>query len=665
MTYCRARILLYSFGNAPVNKRTPTLLLENIIKELETYDVLTFGHNEGVDIKIEPYEGFEEVIKRIPKNWIPNFCLIQAPDYTIVPPDIRYAPFPIVTIPSAGDWDTDICYTKDILKHSDLVIGCGGFDRENFEKLGVNDYIIFNWANIREEDIVPEPSPSFDRPYDILYTLSWRDEATHPERSEWAIKILELSRYCKVFLADNLAYKDYLKMLRSSKLAFCYVRNGYYSGRVIEAGAQGTIPVVPGSDAHNEFSDDEVIKVDKINFFERVLQAINDHKKLDSMQKEIWNKVKMKYESKKRMSLLLLLVSEKLKNNRKQINKKKLISNINITNYKLLQRMGLTLYYCYYRFVKGGYHTTFNPITVLSLAVDKLRKSYEVYPSEINALNLAIGLDSLNNETLNPALLKEAENLLIKITQINTGNFHAYFNLGLIYYKLKKYDDALYSFQYASSIIAKSMIYLDDRIIIRADNYLLAKLVHPKVNNALFKLIIGDKRALEGVIKTYKGVLSFYIGLAHYQTGEIDLSLKFIRMANLFLPDSFLVIIWLLKVLILSSKFEEAYLIASKYIGTYGLNQEYLDDFIKSAILSRNYSFLYSKEVCHISYKKIGWLKEVLDDYEMGSDITPLLEIWRRIELSEQILQLLVLNRGKTTYKKLDGLTELLSNMSQ
>lgn len=538
------KILLLGIGNAPVRFDSASFFFENLLdRRDENLDVITFGYNEGVDIRINPEDDFEKVVKALSPDWRPDCCILQGIDYNLLPRGIEKAPFPVVALPFPGDWDLDLIYTKAIVEAADLVIGAGYFDEENLPVIGAGNVEIFYLGSVREKFIDPKPVKIRDRKYDLFYTATWFNDITHPERSGWAARLVKLSGKHNILIETRIkSYEEYILLLRNSKLAFSHVRQGVFSNRVLEAASQGTVPVVTGRDVQRYFQNGtEIVSVGTENFDECVERYLKDEDLLQKMSERAYKNVTDNFISESRF-LKLLKVIERNLNQEKNIRRRA----VSLGEYESAVRTGEIYFYAYFRTVSGGYFfTDKNTSLFLGLSIDEFRKAVEVNAAPRGLINLAVAMSALlfqhdgNRETVEGA--KEIISLLEGVTASNPSYIMAYFNLGLLHFRLDNLDAALENFLKLIRLMEDEEYEIDPWCLQNRDFDLFNLLLQKPLNEKLLSLMKGELSS-DDIARLYHSSVLFFMSMIYEERGDLYNALDVLMHAHDLYPSNRLVV---------------------------------------------------------------------------------------------------------------------------
>ncbi len=519
------KILLLALGNTPLKYDQNPYFFENLVDSNENGDVeiITFGYNEGLTIRINPQDDFKEVINRLPTGWIPDCCILQAIDNNLLPRGIEKAPFPLVAIPLPGDWDLDLPYTKAIVEAVDLVIGSGYFDEENYPVVGASNVEIFYIGSVMDKFFDPHPQKLKDRPVDIFYTASWLNNLSRTERSQWAAKLATLSSKHNVLIESwNRSYEEYLSMLRNSKLAFSNVRQGVFSNRVFEAASQGTIPVVTGRDVKRYFEDGaEIISVTDEDFVEKVEYYLANETLLQEMSKRVYEKVRRDFESRARFQRLLELIKRR---GCKQTHRP--VSSLGLAERH--NRNGEIYFYSYCRGVIEGFGYWFadkNTSAFLGTSIEEFKKALNLNPSPGVKTNLAVALSAFMFEkdktNINEKEVGEIVSILMDVSSDAPNYVMSYFNMAIFYFRLGRFKDALRAFVEVIRLFEDDTCEFDPWCLQNRDYELYKTLLKKPLNENLLLLLRNEPCALTNLKNLIQFATFYFISLIYEEGGDL------------------------------------------------------------------------------------------------------------------------------------------------
>jgi tetratricopeptide (TPR) repeat protein len=553
----KGKILLLGIGNAPVRYRAIPVIYENFLKVCRgLFEIITFGYNAGVDIHIHPGDKFEKVIEALPDNWVPDLCILPIIDYNLLPRGIESAPFRTVAITSPGDWDFDVIYTKRIVESVDMVIGEGDYDKVGLESIGANAVELFYPNTIMREFFDPNPKKIKDREYDIFYTATWFEDESHSERSNWLLRLISLATKYKILITHHLNFNVYIKMLRNSKLAFSTVRTGVFSGRVLDAAAQGTIPVVTGREITKHFvPGEEIINVNENNFAVLIDQFLKDEETLQKMSDNVYKKAMKKFESKKRFFWLIRFAQEKL-DSKKFVRKK---GGFSVQEKHI--RRGEVYYYAYFRSIRtSDIFVDHRPEKYARLCIEEFEKAVNIKRSARSLTNLAVAKIAFgfccNGDGMVTEEIKEGIRILKDVISSYPSYIIAYYHLGLVYLRTRSYAEAKDIFSQTLNLFEDKENEIDIWCLQNRDTEYFNKIIWVPLNRELLLYHNkGEKRkAMENIRNLYRSAILYYLSLLEE---DIFKKLEFLAQSYILHPNSGLISHELAKVLSLLGYREE------------------------------------------------------------------------------------------------------------
>ena len=539
------KVLLLGLGNADARVTAVSVFFENYLHPIpEGYEVFTFGYNEGVDILIGPEDPFEKVIELLPPGWCPDCCILPLVDWYLLPRGIERAPCPVFALPTPGDWDLDVLYTRAIVEASDVTIGAGHFDEENFPFVGANKLDSFYIGLAIVKDFIErKPKKIIDRKYDIFFTATWFDDLTAPQRSKCLAKLTELCDKYKLIIAPKGSYSDYMKLLGESRIAFSTARDDVFSNRVIEAAAQGTISIATGRDIKRFFKDgEEFISVDENNIIERVEFFLNNPTLLQEMSDRVYAKVVKEFEARSRFLQLLEIV-------KKNINSRDIRSvRANaLSEYDKCIRAGEVYFYAYFRTVAGA-HFFKNRETkkYFHLIVDSFSRAITIKPTPRAKTSFAVALSSFmflkGKNNIAKEEIHHVTSLLKEVISHNPGYVTAFFNLGLLYFRNEDYENALDAFSKVNKLLTDGSGKLDPWCLHNRDYGLFNLVLRLPLNRHLLLLLKKAPHAESNFNNLYQFAALFFISLIHEEQRDLFSSLDALRKANKLYPSNGIVV---------------------------------------------------------------------------------------------------------------------------
>lgn len=518
------KVLVLGFGNATGRFNPPSTHCENFIsRNMEEYEIITFGYNEGVDIVIHLEDDFKTVLERLPHGWMPDYCLLWLAEWNLLPRGIEYAPFP--TVAWLPDWDYNIPYTRMYAESVDLIISHGEPDSKAVRAFtGLDNAVAFHAVGVMQEYFAVTPKKIKDRKYDILYT-TWIDDAIQPGRSEWICRLCSLSDRYTVHIDKNLKYPEYIALLRDSKLVLSYSRHGSIAVRVADAGAQGAIVLDPGEEIKQYFTpNEEYIPITEKDFAEQIEWYLKNEKTLQEMSDKFYKKVTENFEARKRFIEMLRFAEKCLKGR-----KSERIFNSYTESDKCMRR-GENYYYACFSGAPGVFFT--NPGSkLLELSAGEFNKALAVKPSPRCLLNLAMVKSAFNflfhkEETLKN---KAAEiiPLFEKIMSLYPSYAMAYFHVGIVHFRVGNHREALHTFIEALRMFRDDRSHIDSWCLQNRDYSLFNSLIRSPLNANMVSLCIGqDENTVKNIRRLYQSVILYLIAILEEENRNIYKGLK-------------------------------------------------------------------------------------------------------------------------------------------
>lgn len=530
------KVLLLALGNAPARLHFESIHCENYLNRTEEgHEIITFGYNEDVDIRIRPEDDFSKVIEGLPQGWNPDCCICWEVDWNLLPKNIDRAPFPLVVIP--WDWDYDVPLSMAIVKSADITIALADFEKEALRKLGGNAELFYP-IGIMDKYMDPAPKKIKDRKYDIFYT-STIDSEGRSDRAKWILKMCSLSGKYNVFFRENLPnFTEYVNTLRDSKLVLSHHRYGSMSGRILEAGAQGAVVLETGTEVIKHFDKDrEYIPVTEEDFIEQVEKYLKDEDVLQDISDRVYQRVTLKYEAKKQFLAMLGFLEEKLKSYEGQKSPR---GSESLTESQRHIRNGEIYYYSYFRCT--SYFLMNTGTKLLELAVEEFRKAVTAERTSRAMTNLAVALISLgfskNRNSMTYETGKEVVSLLEEVISSDPQYIMAAYNLGLFFYRTARLPEAQKTIDIAVSLLNDPDACLDPWCLHNRDFDLFNILMRKPLNNALMSLCRGEEKSADETIRRlYKAVILYLGAIIKKADGLIFEELYNLRAANQVYPD--------------------------------------------------------------------------------------------------------------------------------
>lgn len=550
------KILVLGLGNAPPRFHFASTHCENYLeKHMEGHEIITFGYNEGVDIQISPEDDFTVVIEKLPHNWIPDCCILWEVDWNLLPRGIENSPFPTVAIPF--DWDYDIPLSKACIELTDFTIASGDFEQKALLALTTEDKIKKYYAGgIMEKYFAENPKRIKDRKHDIFYTMGV-SHMEHLDRVKWILRLTNFSDKYKIKIGIHQSdYDGYINVLRDSKLVLSHHRFGSMSGRILDAGAQGTVTIETGTEAAKHFiPNKEFIPVNEENFGEQIDKYLDNEPLLQELSDNIYSKVTKEFESKKRFIQLLDFLQNLFKS-RKSTKK----ASTPVDEKKHTSR-GEIYFYSFFR--TTNYFIRKDSGKLLDLSIDEFKKAASIDPSPITMTNLAIammvyGFSSRRKEKLQDIIQKVIA-ILEQVISSHPSYAMAYFNLGLLHMRMNNYRKALDVFSAALKLFKDKKSHIDPWCLHNRDLDIFNNLLRNSLNSYLLLLCKGSEDSVcEKIRNLYTAVTLSLIALIEEENGNIDKVLEAILEAQKLYPESGLIAVNAARKLCLLGHYEES-----------------------------------------------------------------------------------------------------------
>lgn len=572
------RVLLLGLGNAPPRFHFASIHCENYLKKnTEGHEIITFGYNNGVDIRINTEDDFEKVVEKLPHGWVPDCCILWEVDWNLLPKGIENAPFPTVAIP--WDWDYDVPLSKNCAEFTDLLIAFGNFEQEALQTMTDSKVEKFYSVGIMEKYFSPHPKKIKDRKYDILYTTGISD-TEKLDRSKWILKLCKLSGKYHVNIDEHSPdFDGYIDLLRDSKLVLSHHRYGSMSGRILDAGAQGTVTLETGSEVEKHFvPDKEYIPVNDENIFEQIDKYLGNQELLQEMSDRVYSKVIREYEARRRFVRFLEFLDKTLKN-------RKSLKKVNtFTEYEKHIRRGEIYFYSFFR--ATSYFIVNSGNKLIESSIEEFKKAVHIEPTPQAMTNLAIAqstYDLLNNRK---DFLKDRAqadiDLFKKVVASHPFYVMAYYNLGLFQMRINDYKSARNTFSLAVKLFKDNKCQLDPWCLHNRDFDLFNNLLRKSHNHNLLLFCKGEKvKAIKHIKNLYHAATLFFISLIDENEGAINKALESLLEAHSLYPESGLIAMNAAKRLYLLGYREESLNMYEKAISLLPLQIDLRIEYIK------------------------------------------------------------------------------------
>jgi tetratricopeptide (TPR) repeat protein len=518
------KVLLLGLGDSPIRSRFPSRYCENDrARDQNEYQVLTFGYQKGVDIRINIEDDFSEVLERLPEGWDPDFCLLWNLDWNILPRGIEYSPVP--TIATLLDWDTDIPISRHCMDCVDLIIALSEHEKKSLEAIGAARIGVFFYQGVYQELFKHPPKRIVDRRVDLLVTGLVNDFCD-PTRSKWIMNLCSLSDQFKVQVEPWLpGHKDYLELLGNAKLVLSHHRMGRMSARLLEAGARGSVVVETGAEPRRHFlPDEEYIPVDDANFRSKIEQALKAPDSLQKMADRFRESVIRNYDSANRFVKLLEHIGSSLPQG-KPSGRMTMRSKCDYWD-----QQGGHYYYLFFRNQELRFLLT-GQKELLQLSIDAFSKANFLKPGPRIKTNLAIAKGTYNliyceNENLKERT-REAIDLLQEVIAEYPQYGMAFFNSGLLHLRVGNHEEALKYFQTALRAFEAQDSDIDAWCLQNRDFDLFNQFMRRPLNENLLLLLKGGQESVLSQIRVlYQAFTLYLISLIEGYRGNVEASLN-------------------------------------------------------------------------------------------------------------------------------------------
>ena len=559
------KILVLGLGDVPPRFHFASTHCENYIERyMEGHEIITFGYNKGVDIQMMPEDDFTMVTEKLPHDWAPDCCILWEVDWNLLPRGIENAPFPTVAIPF--DWDYDIPLSRACVELTDFTIASGTTEQNALLALTAEGKIEKCYpGGIMQKYFAKNPKKIKDRNIDIFYTMG-ESHLEHLDRVEWVIRLTHLSDTYRIKIgAHQSNYDDYIEALRDSKLVFSHQRFGSMSGRILDAGAQGTVTIETGVEAKNHFiPNEDFVPVSEENFNEQIKKYLTSEPLLQKVSDNIYSKVTREFESRRRFITLLDYLQDLFKN--RKLRKKTTVTD---SAKRHIQR-GEIYYYSFFR--TNNYFIAKSGSKLLDLSIDEFKKAVSIDPTPNAMTSLAVaimayGFSIYRKENLQD-VIQSVTTILEQVIASHPQYTMAYFNLGLLNMRITNYGKALDFFTVALKLLNDTECRNDPWCLHNRDLEVFNQLVRKHLNENLLLLCSGEKdTALEKIRNLYKAVILYLIATIEEEHGRVDKVLDALQESQNLFPASGVITVNAAKKLFQLGYYEESIKMYEKAIG--------------------------------------------------------------------------------------------------
>ena len=528
-------ILFHGLGNSPVRSRVIANHCENFMGDITDHDILTFGYNDGVDIKIDIGDDCNEIFNKLPQGWVPDFCLFWEIDWNLLPEGMEHAPCPTVALMS--DWDYDIHLSKYYAESFDLVLVIADFEKEALLSIGAKRVEVFDRAWALREFTNNSPKEIKDREYDIVYT-TFINDSTHPDRSRWILELCELSDKYNILVEAHLpGYKDYMNLLDNARLVFSHHRFGSMSGRVMEAGSQGAVVLDTGTSASKMLEQGkDYVSVSIDRFSSQIEALLKDNDALQNISGRIHKRVSEDFEARDRFRTLLKFIRYHLKD---ESSSREFSDTREVEK---LTKRGMIYYYSYFRTSQGPFIVEGGK-KLLLLSVSKFKEAMSLEPSARVNTNLAITKATcgflFNLKEFYDSGVDECIRILKETIATDPAYVMAYFNLAILYLRVGRLSDAHALLNAALKLFQDKQSDLDLWCLHNVDYDLFNDYVRKGLNDNLVLYISGDRdNAINNIRNLYQAFVLYLKAIIEEKNGDVYTSLESLLQSERLSPDS-------------------------------------------------------------------------------------------------------------------------------
>jgi tetratricopeptide (TPR) repeat protein len=196
---------------------------------------LCFNRSNQLDLTIVPGDSWDDVRRRFPESWQPDFILLNLAFHT-VPAGLWRAPLPLIGL--AADWDVQWHSYRAVLPWCDHVLtdspGVAVMRRAGMEHVSP-----MNLAGLPQSFLgLPLDGPVRDIDVLVVGTFS---PAQRRERLAWLGRLASLADRRRILIRRGVPEEDYQELLWRSKIVFNLSGHGECNRRALEAAACGAV----------------------------------------------------------------------------------------------------------------------------------------------------------------------------------------------------------------------------------------------------------------------------------------------------------------------------------------------------------------------------------------------------------------------------------------
>ncbi len=230
--------LRYLFG--PV---TQTFAEQNLHLQRQAGQCVAFGPDEPADLLIRRGDSWEDVRRRFPDGWAPDFLVLNLASSGI-PPCLWNTPLPRVGF--AIDWHLMWHFFRSRLRQCDLVLtDAMGADVMAQEDIAASRANLFGCDRAFVEDSsqsvdTANQSPPPIRDIDVLF-VGTLNPIIQRDRVPWLARLANLGRRWRVRIRSGVSGDDYRRLLKRARIVFQFSARGKVGRRAFEAANGGAL----------------------------------------------------------------------------------------------------------------------------------------------------------------------------------------------------------------------------------------------------------------------------------------------------------------------------------------------------------------------------------------------------------------------------------------
>jgi GT2 family glycosyltransferase/predicted Zn-dependent protease len=229
----RRRIMTLRYFYGPV---AADFAARNLAGPRRRGECLAFDLANGADLTIGPADTWEDVCRRFPAGWQPDFLALGL-HYTHIPACLWSAPVPVVGL--AADWNLLFhWYRYSLMRQCELVLT----DMPGVEVLARSGIHHARAANLFGLDraFLDNPPPEGPRDLDILFCGNLHPSVQR-QRLPWLGRLAALAGRYRVAIRTGVFGADYRALLARARIVFNLSIRGEANLRAFEAAAGGAL----------------------------------------------------------------------------------------------------------------------------------------------------------------------------------------------------------------------------------------------------------------------------------------------------------------------------------------------------------------------------------------------------------------------------------------